>query len=166
MGIYIQVKGDDGKLHMTKLLTTTMSDTKGPGLGSMLATTYSFGIHKSKLKTVVAGAKAQTETTDPSPVFYDYAGDMSINNLSLVHFEVKGDSRMVTSMAMGSIFTGLMKKGPDTDVKQAFTAELIKPGVYRLTLTNPLVPGAYAFGDMMSGQMMGFHDFDILPPQQ
>ncbi|MDE1160637.1 MAG: hypothetical protein PW792_01690 [Acidobacteriaceae bacterium] len=164
-GIYIQVKGDDGKLHMTKLLTTMMSDMKGPGFGSMLATTYSFGMHKSKSKTVVAGAKSQTETVDPNPVFYDYTGDMSINNLSLVHFEVKGGSRMVTNMSMGSIFTGLMTKGPGADEKQAFTAELIRPGVYRLSFTKPLEPGAYAFGDMMSGQMMGFHDFDILPPQ-
>lgn len=166
VGLYVQVKGDDGKPHMTKLLTTMMSAIKGPGMGSMLATTYSFGLHKSKSKTVVAGAKAQIETTDPNPMFYDYAGDMNINNLTLVHFEVKGDSRMVTSFTTGVLLAfGNAKSGVGADEKEAFTAEQIRPGVYRLTLTKPLEPGAYAFGDMISGQLFSFHDFDILPPQ-
>lgn len=163
LGIYIQLKGDDGKPHLTKLIMNTISDTKTPGLGDTLASAYSFGFHRAKFKNTVAGSKAQTETRNPNPTFYDYAGDMSIQSLALIKFEVKGDTRTVTSASaagsIGGLVNGMSKSGPSDKEQQAFTSELVKPGVYKLTLTKPLEPGAYAF---VNG---AYYDFDILPPQ-
>ncbi len=88
---------------------------------------------------------------------------MSIQSLALIKFEVKGDTRTVTSASaagsIGGLVNGMSKSGPSDKEQQAFTSELVKPGVYKLTLTKPLEPGAYAF---VNG---AYYDFDILPPQ-
>ncbi len=157
-GFYMERTGPDGKMHMEKLLLTTSAGVKGPSFGSALGSAYSFGIHKMKTKTVIPGTKAEIQTTNTSPTFWIYPAEgMSIQNTELVKLEIKKDTREATGATIGG-FSGVSVGGAQ-GAGQGLKTEKIKDGVYKVTATNPLVPGSYAFIEGAGGS---YRDFDVV----
>jgi hypothetical protein len=156
-GFYMETMGADGKVHLEKILLTNTSGVKGPSFGSALGTAYSFGIHKSKVKMIIPGTKAEAHTTNTSPTFWIYpAGDMSIGNTELVKLEVKKETREATGASIG-VFTGFSVGGAQGDGRQ-LKIDKVKDGVYKVTVMQPLQPGSYAF---IQGTGGSYRDFDI-----
>jgi hypothetical protein len=156
-GFYLEMAGPDGKVHLVKLLLTNTSATKGPSLGSALGSAYSFGLHKMKVKMVIPGTKAEIQTTNTNPTFWIYPADgMSIQNTELVKLEIKKDTREATGASIGAFGSS---SGGAQGAGQGLKTERIKDGVYKVTATNPLVLGSYAFIEGTGGS---YRDFDIV----
>jgi hypothetical protein len=164
LGIYIRAKGPDGAVHLTRLEGVT---SKGMKTSGILAHEFSYGIAKAHTQAVIDGSKAPVEVTDTNPVFYAYipendssfrGGTISVRDFLLVKLDVKGNTRVIntTSIGFASVSTG-----SDDKARQGFSSEPVKPGIYKLTLANPLPAGEYAF--QQSGRM--FYDFGIQPAQ-
>jgi hypothetical protein len=155
-GIFMETKTPDGKVHLQKILRTSLPDTKGPSIGSVLGTFYSFGLHKIKEKLIIPGTKAELQTNNSNPVFWIYTGDISIVNFQLLPLVVKKDSREATT-ASSNLHT-LQAPNESRPHEKLTTAE-IKHGVYKVTEAKPLSPGSYAF---VQGESWAYYDFDIV----
>ncbi|WP_263377101.1 hypothetical protein [Granulicella aggregans] len=161
-GVYALYRSADGQVHLVKLEGTRPRGAKNSGLFLHALTQ---GITTSKTQQVIEGAKATIEFTETKPVFYAYipdsggsfAGGMSVKDLVLTKFEVKGDTRLWTYAARG-LFGGSSEVGSNEKDRQGFSTEQIKPGIYRLTPEADLATGQYAFKYAFS-----YFDFGIQP---
>lgn len=147
-GIYLFTKTSTGP-QMILLEPTVYSQGKS---GGIMASALTYGIAKMKWKAVVRGAQAQVRVTDPSSSFYFYFektsaglsqasyGTTSPNEFTILHFDVKGDSRETVVMS-GNAFG--MSSGSDDKKTVSFDFVKIRPGVYKVTPKAPLVPGEY-----------------------
>jgi hypothetical protein len=151
-GIYILAAGlNDKQVHLTKLEHVEPNQEKANG---MLSSVSTFGIMKMHVLVVLNGSKATTLTSDPKPVFYAYipeddtsfgGNSISVKDFSLIKFDVKGKRREADVASVG--ITGA-SVGAEKKSLQSFTSELVKPGIYKLTLAKPLATGEYAFQQM------------------
>lgn len=163
-GIYILAKGPDGASHLTELERAVSKGMKSSGI---LAHAFTYGIAKAHAQAVIDGARAPVEVAETNPVFYVYirendsafGGDaISVRDLVLVKLDVKGDTRVINT---GSLGFASVSTGTDEKAKQGFSSETVKPGIYKLTLANPLPAGEYAF--QLNARM--YFDFGIQPAQ-
>lgn len=174
-GIYILVAGLDKRVHLTKLDHIVPKQSKTSG---MLAHALTYGAVKAHVKAVIDGPKATVQTPETNPTFYAYipednttfgGSSITVKDFSLVQFEVKGGQRQVSTTTIG--FAGA-SAGVDETSRQGFTSELVKPGIYKLTLLKPLPAGEYAFQQSgsqssASGQQNtgAYFDFGIISGQ-
>ncbi len=164
-GIYILAAGLDKHFHLTKLDHIVPKQTKTSG---MLAHAFTYGAVKAHSKAIIDGPKATVQTPETNPIFYAYipedkttfgGSSITIKDFALVQFEVKGGQRQVSTSTIG--FAGA-SAGVDETSRLGFTSEMVKPGIYKLTLLKPLPAGEYAF--QQSGSQSGaYFDFGIVP---
>jgi hypothetical protein len=146
--------------------------------GGVLKQTLTYGIAKSNMKAVVHGGRANLRINEPSPEFWFYfdekspfaaaaglSGASSPNEFVLAKMETKSDARELVIGEMGSYGSSTGTRPKDT---VDFHFEQIVPGVYRVTLTNPLKPGEYCFFEADVNLAMGMgggklFDFGINP---
>ena len=158
-----------GPSKMMRIESTTTRQARTSGmLGYMLTS----GLSGMRVKAAVNGPRAQLTTTETSPVFYFYfdqaaqglgaAGGAvtSPNEFSLTRFETKADKR---EAVVGSVGLGGAKSGLRDKDQRGFVASQIAPGVYKVTTTQPLLPGEYGFisGGVGSGANATFRVFDF-----
>jgi hypothetical protein len=164
-GIYILATGNDGKVHLTKLdhIIAKQTKTSGAFLSGM-----TYGITKAHVKVAIDGSKANVHTQDTNPFFYAYipednnsfgGSSLTIRDFSLIKLDPKTDSREVNT---ATISPWGMSSGTDQKAKQGFSSELLKPGIYKLTLNQALPVGQYAFQHQNYG---AFFDFGITPSE-
>ena len=162
-GIYILASLNGRGSHLARLERTAPSKMKSSGT---FLSGMTYGIAKAHTKAIVSGTKAPIETAEINPTFYAYipadsstfgGNAISIKDFSIVHFEIKGDTRLInTSTVSPWGFT----TASDQKSLQGFSSEEVKPGIYKLTLVKPLPVGEYAF------QQGGvYYDFGILATQ-
>jgi hypothetical protein len=162
-GIYMYAVSSSGHV-MTELERISPKQTKGSGAW---VSGMTYGIKKFKVRGVFPGANAPVKSADANPSFYLYAPDMpgafggsyiKPNDFTLVKLTQKNDTREIVE-GSGSIWGTTI--GTDDKAKRGFSVDTIKPGVYKLTLAQPLPAGEYAF-QQNAGM---FYDFRILPPE-
>ena len=163
-GIYVFAKGPDGVAHLTELERAVSKGFKTSGI---LLHAYTGGIAKAHGQAVLDGAKAPIAVTETNPVFYIYipendnafgGGGISVRDFVLVKLDVKGDTRVINTASIGFASASA---GTDEKARQGFSSETVKPGIYKLTLGNPLPPGEYAF----QRNSALYFDFGIHPAQ-
>jgi len=171
-GIYLYSKTSAGP-QMTLLEPTVYSQGKS---GGIMASALTYGIAKMKWKAVVRGAQAQVRVTDPASSFYFYFektnaglsqssyGTTTPNEFTILHFDVKGDSRETVVMS-GNAFG--MSSGSDDKKTISFDFVKLRPGVYKVTPKAPLVPGEYGIigssqgSAFFGGSASASHVFDF-----
>ena len=162
-GIYMYANANSAQT-MTELQRVTPKQTKGSGAWDSGMT---YGITKFKVRGVFEGANAPVKTGDPNPVFYLYAPEspgafggsyIKPNDFTLIKLTQKNNTREIVE-GSGSIWG--TTTGTDDKAKRGFSVDQVKPGVYKLTLLQPLPPGEYAFQQNAGS----FFDFRILPPE-
>ncbi len=160
-GIYIQAPGKDGQLHLVKLDHITSKGTKSSGMWLSGAT---YGIAKAHTKASIDGAAATVHTQDTNPLFYAYIPEdnttfggstLTVKDFTLIKFEPKTETREVNT---ATISPWGYSTGTDQKAKQGFATDTVKPGIYKLSLIQPLPPGQYAFQAQNYG---AFYDFGI-----
>lgn len=150
----------NGKPQMTQMRASPIDEIKSGG---------GFGVAwggSAKSRAVISGLHASTQIADPQPVFYFYF-DKSEEGLSSVGtFATSPDDFKLASLelrkekeerrleigkfTMGGSSIGLNKK----DV-QAVNVDKVADRVYKVSPSNPLKPGEYAFVDMRAARMTG-----------
>lgn len=163
-GIYLY----DPNAPKNKLIALDPSSFQQSKTSGVMASAFTYGIKKAKVKSVIQGAAATTRIKSGSPVFYFYFGAQSApaNNpnlaygmastpkdYSLVHLQVDGASREMT-IGSASIW-GASTGTQDTD-KSAFSYEKLRPGVYKVTINAPLPVGEYGFNVAAWGRVYDF----------
>ena len=147
-GVYIFAPGNDGVVHLTKLdhITPKTSKTSGAFLSGM-----TYGLAKAHTKALVDGAHASVQTVDVNPVFYAYIPEdnnsfggatISVRDLTLIKFDPKESTREINTATFSPWGASV---GTDQKAKQGFSSETIKPGIYKLTLDQPLPPRSVRF---------------------
>lgn len=163
-GIYLS-----GVEKMTRIESTTTRQARTSGVFGAILTG---GLSGLRVKAAINGPAAPLKIANKSPVFYFYfdqaaqglgaAGGAvtSPNEFSLIRFEQKKDKReaVVGSTGLGGAKAGLRDKD-----QREFNADQIAPGVYKVTLANPLTPGEYGFvsGAVGQGANATFRVFDF-----
>jgi hypothetical protein len=166
-GIYLFSEG-----KMTELDRAASQAQKVTGV---LATTFTFGLAPVKFKAEIPGVHAEIQTPDANPVFYFYfddkpagLGKSRIITLSspyqfvLLKLHVANENRELT--AGSTAFYG-SSVGTDLKSRIQFKSERIRPGLYKITLEQPLKPGEYCFlasaGNAGAAMPTDIYDFGI-----
>jgi hypothetical protein len=151
---YIFYIANSGGPKMTELEPSDYSQGK---TGGMFASAMTYGIAKAKTKAVLRGAHANARVSDPNADFYFYfeqqaaglsqasspfGGTSTPNEYTLLKFDVKSDTR---ETVVGKFNAYGASGGVDDKAVVPFTYEKLRPGVYKVTLKSPLVPGEYGF---------------------
>jgi len=152
-GIYLW-----GPQKMTRIESTTSRQARTSGmLGAMLTG----GLSGMRVKAAINGPSAAISITERTPVFYFYfdqaaqglgaAGGAvtSPNEFSLTKFEVKPDKR---EAVVGSVGIGGTKMGLRDKDQRQYDVSQIAPGIYKVAVLTPLVPGEYGFVAGAGGQ--------------
>ena len=164
-GIYMLATGNDGKLHLMKLDHIAAKQAKSSG---GLLSAYTYGITKAHTRAVVDGDRATVHTHDTAPTFYAYIPEdnnsfggnpITVKDITLIKFDVKPTAREVVT---GSASIWGASSGTDDKAKQGFNSEMLKAGVYKLTVNQPLPVGQYAFQQQ---NFTAFFDFGITPSE-
>ncbi len=164
-GIYMLATGNDGKLHLMKLDHIAAKQAKSSG--GMLSA-YTYGITKAHTKAVIDGDRATVHTRDTAPTFYAYIPEdnssfggnpITAKDLTLIKFDTKASAREVVT---GSASIWGASSGTDDKAKQGFSSEMLKTGVYKLTVNQPLPVGQFAFQQQ---NFTAFFDFGITPSE-
>jgi hypothetical protein len=159
-GIYMYYTTSSGKHKLVELEPTVYTQGKSNGY---FATAMTYGIAKIKWRAIVRSPHSAISTVDPNAVFYFYfeekgaglshssfnASTSTPNEFTLLHFDVKKDSRETIVMQMNA-FGG--QTGSQDNAIVQFTSTKLRPGVYKVTPSTPLHPGEYCF---LSGQGFG-----------
>lgn len=158
-GVYVLLKGQDGKNHLTRLERELPSSRAGSNFTLMTA---------SHLVQELNHANANVQIDNTNPVFYVYLmPDQEIRDVGLVTMKVKKDERIADLGRVG-IFTGHVSAGVNPENQQSYSAEQIAQGIYRFVLKEPLPPGEYAFQQTVvavrkAGGVSVFYSFGIRP---
>ena len=163
-GIYMMATAKDGKVHLEKLDHINPKQTKTSGT---FLSGVTYGIAKAHIKVAIDGSKANVETTDTNPIFYAYIPEVesfngaaqNIRDFDLIKLDPKSTTREVNT---ATISPWGSSSGTDQKAKQGFTPEPLKPGIYKMTLLQPLPSGQYAFQTQNYG---AFFDFGVIPNQ-
>jgi len=154
-GIYVYTADHSGKPHMTELERTAYQGAK---TGGMFTSAMTYGIAKAKSKAIIPGKAANIRVGDPMPVFYfyfdeksaglgssSYFGGQNISNpnqFALIRLESDKNTR---SAEIGEFSMWGATSGNNQKDVVPTTSERVKPGLYKVTLTNPLKAGEYCF---------------------
>ena len=174
-GIYILAAGLDKSVHLKKLDHVVPKQSKTSG---MLASAFTYGIKKAHVLAVLDGAKASIQTPDTNPTFYAYipednttfgGSSITVKDFALIKFDVKGQQRQASVVSMGFASASA---GVDEKAMQGFTSEMVRPGIYKITLARPLTAGEFAFqqsgtvGTSLNQQNTGsYFDFGVVANQ-
>ncbi|MEL7445225.1 MAG: hypothetical protein AAGK02_05350 [Pseudomonadota bacterium] len=160
-GVYLM---DDWSVEprMLKIDATASTQTK---TGGILGYAITGGLASASVKAVIPGEEARHISPDETPTFYLYldssAGNspgtlsggfgpalMSPNEMSLMKLKSKKGRReaRIGSMNIAGAKTGVMDKD-----QIPFSYEQVAPGVYRMTIEEPLKDGQYGFVFAISG---------------
>lgn len=152
-GIYIHTIDRSGKASMVILERTAYQGAK---TGGAFASAMTYGIAKMKTTAVIPGQKATLRIDTPRPTFYFYFDDKAAglgttslfgnvsnpNQFALLHLKVEKSSR-TTEIGEFSMWGG--KSGSNEKSLVAFESERIRPGLYKITLTEDMKAGEYCF---------------------
>ena len=154
-GIYAFTKTHAGKPLMVELERTAYQGAK---TGGMFTSAMTYGIAKAKSKAIIPGRAASIRVGDSQPVFYFYFEDkvaglggnsyftaMNISNpnqFALIRLNVDKTSRQaeIGEFSMWGASSGNNKKD-----MVLFKSERVKPGLYKVTLSDKLKAGEYCF---------------------
>lgn len=163
-GVYMFGAGDN---RMYRMVATASNQAK---TGGILGYALTMGIASASVKATIPGASAKVRTANGQPVFYMFfdesvprnlavgsasvwttgAGSVTSSpaELSLVRFMEKKQAReaRVGSMNIAGAKQGVMDKD-----RIGFEVEQIRPGVFKVTPSQPLVPGEYGFIQALTG---------------
>jgi hypothetical protein len=163
-GIYLY----DSAAAKNKMVGLDPSSFQQARTSGVMASAFTYGIKKAKVKSVLQGAAATVRTKNTSPVFYFYFGAQTATtnspnlaygvastpkDCSLVRLEVNGASR---EMTIGSASIWGASSGTQDADKSPFNYEKIRPGVFKVTLVAPLPPGEYGFNISAWGRVYDF----------
>ena len=163
-GVYM-VGAEDKRMY--RMIATASNQAKTGGLFGYALT---MGIASMSVKATIPGASAKVRTTNRQPVFYLFfdesvprnlavgsasvwmtgAGSVTSSpaELSLVRFMEKKEAR---EARVGSVNIGGAKQGVMDKDRITFEAEQLKPGVFKVTPSQPLMPGEYGFIQALTG---------------
>lgn len=165
-GLYMLEKAaSDGK--MTRIDPTMSNQAR---TSNVLGYALTMGLASASIKASIPGESAKVQTRNRRPMFYAFfeesvpRGLQTANSstwasgvgtttsspaeVTLVRF-AEGDNRRdakVGRINIGGSKTGVMEKD-----QVAFDSEMLRPGVYRITLKAELAPGEYGFIQALSG---------------
>lgn len=161
-GIYVMIESREGKKELVVLERAAYQGSK---TGGMLSSALTYGIKKVKTKAIIPGQLATIRIDNAKPEFYFYFDDKSAglgksffglsglsnpNQFALVKLETKKSNRETIVGEIGA-FGG--STGTHEKSMVSFRSERIRPGLYRVTPTNPLKDGEYCF--LASSPVMG-----------
>ncbi len=158
-GVYVLLKGQDGKEHLTRLEREMPSSRSGSNFSLITA---------SHLVQELNHANANVQINNTKPVFYVYLmPDQEIRDMGLVTMKVKKDER-VADLGRVGIFTNHASAGVNPENQQGYSAEQIAQGIYRIVLKEPLSPGEYGFQQTVTavrktGGLSVFYSFGVRP---
>ncbi|HEY4381508.1 MAG TPA: hypothetical protein VGN01_14245 [Acidobacteriaceae bacterium] len=154
-GIYVYTTGHDGKPHMVELERAAYQGAK---TGGIFTSAMTYGIAKAKSKAIIPGKAANIRVGYPSPVFYFYFDGKSAglsnssyfagqnisnpNQFALIHL---GSEKNTRSAEIGEFSMWGASSGNNQKDVVVFKSEKLKPGLYKVTLSNALKPGEYCF---------------------
>ena len=101
------------------------------------------------------GAHSKTRLTIAQPEFYMRTADLRDPVLELIRAKVHGDSRQMENLE--ELF-GQQRATRDTIATQKWQ---IAKGVYRFTLSKPLVPGEYALAEIVQSESPSVYVWDF-----
>lgn len=152
---------------MYRMVATASNQAKTGGIFGYALT---MGIASMSIKATIPGAQAKVRTANRQPVFYLFfdesvprnlavgsasvwttgAGSITSSpaELSLVRFMEKKSAR---EARVGSMNIGGAKQGVMDQDRIAFETEQLKPGVFKVTPSQPLQPGEYGFIQALTG---------------
>jgi len=120
-----------------------------------LAAVFTFGLAPVKVKAEIPGVRAEIQTADANPLFYFYFDDKPAglgksgiirlsnpNQFVLVKLHVGNENREIAAGAIAIYGTSM---GTDLKSRIKFKSERLNPGLYKITLEQPLKPGEYCF---------------------
>ena len=153
-GIYLYAQDHQGHPTMIPLERAAYQGAKS---GGFLASSMTYGLVKAKTRAVIQGEKAGIRVEEVPAVFYFYfdtkdaglggttrfgVGNLSNpNQFSLLNLEVHKANRETIIgkySALGS------SSGSDEKSMTAFKSERVRPGLYKVTVTD-MKPGEYCF---------------------
>ncbi|MEQ1574889.1 MAG: hypothetical protein ABMA15_19760 [Vicinamibacterales bacterium] len=155
-GIYWD-KGRDSTHNLVVLEPTVFSQGK---TGGMLASAFTYGIAKAKIKAVTRGSAAVLHITESRPTFYFYfesrgsglgnsggfsgwlSGATSPNEFILARMTSKSKERELVVGEVGAFGANSGTRSKDTVDLQI---DRLSGGVYRVKTSEPLEPGEYCF---------------------
>lgn len=152
-GIYLYANSG-GSQQMTVLERAAWQGSK---TGGILASAYTYGIKKVKMKAIIPGPRASIRSVDANPEFYFYFEDKAaglgksyfgVTNVSnpnqfvLVKLEAAKSNRETVIMEFGAWGSS---SGTNDKSMVGFRSERVRPGVYHVTMNAPLRPGEYCF---------------------
>jgi hypothetical protein len=153
-GIYLYTTKRDGRPEMIMLERAAYQGAK---TGGLLASSITYGIKKAKTKAIIPGARATIRVTDDRPVFYFYfdgkatglgrtsfgvANLSNPNQFALVKLDVEKSTR---ETVVGSYNAWGSTAGTDPKSIISFKSERMRPGLYRVEVSERLLPGEYCF---------------------
>jgi hypothetical protein len=163
-GIYMFSANEN---RMTRMMATSSNQAK---TGGILGYALTMGIASMSVKATIPGKSARISTANVRPVFYLFfdesvprtmqgngasiwmsgAGNVtsSPSELTLVRFMEKPAAReaRVGSMNIAGLKQGVMDKD-----QIPFESEMVRPGVFKVTLTNDMRNGQYGFIQALTG---------------
>jgi hypothetical protein len=123
------------------------------GVTANIGAVFSFFAYPVTVKYEITGPRAVVRTKDPKPTFYFYFEDKSAGlgksmfsntdvstptQFQLERFATNKKERLLAAGKFG-IFVGVS----DGQKPISFTTERIRPGLYKITVDQPLKPGEY-----------------------
>jgi hypothetical protein len=173
-GVYLVTTTHEGKPQMVFIDRAGSGNEKTAGV---LAHAFTYGIVKAKMKAELPGPRATVRSMDARPVFYMYfppasnqAGlggtDMitSPSQFALLSLEDKKDHR---ETAIAKVGFASVSMGNDEKRAFQFSSERLRSYVYKLSLSENLKAGEYAFiaTTRMAGTAQGatvvIYDFGV-----
>lgn len=148
-GIYLYSTTRDGARRMILIERAGAGHEK---TANVWGHAFSYGIAKAKVKAELPGPHAAVRSTVPKPEFYMYfppTGNLgsaesisSPSQFSMLALEEKKDHRETAVFKLGFASAS---GGTDEKKVRQFTAEKVKPYVYRVVPNGDLQAGEYAF---------------------
>jgi hypothetical protein len=164
-GLYL-LREEQGAARMQRIDPTISNQAR---TSNVLGYALTLGLASASVKASIPGESARIQTSSRRPTFYAFFDESvprglqsngsstwasgvgtttsSPAEVTLVRF-AEGDNRRdakVGRINIGGSKTGVMEKD-----QLAFTSEMIRPGVYRITVDADLAPGEYGFIQSMS----------------
>lgn len=163
-GVYLFGQQDQ---RMVRMNATASNQAK---TGGLIGSALTFGIASASIKATIPGQNAKIKSGNRQPVFFMFfdesvpramtVGSSSVwtsgagsvtsspSELSLVRFDEKKGTReaRVGSANIAGIKQGVMDKD-----RIGFDVEQVRPGVFKVTPSQPLPPGEYGFIQSLSG---------------
>ncbi len=146
----------DGKY--IELEYSLLSNTKSGGLREAIASSMSYGLSKTKIRTSLNGSQSATKISSRLPIFIfifntsvkTSLGDNTIyssaaqnpNEFFLVKMTPVNNTREIV-IGKSTILDSDI--GIDDDAKITFTSKKLKDGIYEVTVQNHLLAGEYCF---------------------